>query len=155
MCGRVQAVCVVAVALERGRVGPEYGSGLLVGDLGPESLLVGLVLDDLLPAVGQQHAVLAQGVGALARLLVSEVVAELVAHSVFKIVLGWFLYSKRGKKVRSNVVLGAKKATSLKNLPFFFISHSSENMITNVSVIIQISRKTRSNFQSSRTRRVI
>lgn len=68
----------------------------LVGDAGPESSLVRLVVDYLASTVRKQDAVGAPGDASVVRLLVAEVVPELVAHLVVKVVrLRWVLGLKK------------------------------------------------------------
>ena len=63
--------------------------GLLVGDRGTVSVLVGLVGHDLLPAIGQQDVVAANGLVSITGLHVAKVVAGRdVVHIVLEGVLG-------------------------------------------------------------------
>lgn len=66
--------------------------GLLVGDGWSVSVLVGLVGDDLLAAIGQQHVVTAGGSVSVAGLHVAKVVARLVVlNVVLEVVTGRFV----------------------------------------------------------------
>jgi hypothetical protein len=94
----VGGVATVSVSISVGGAGGGVGSvGAVVGlalvlNGGPVAVLVSLVLDDLHAAVGQQHAVLAGHVVAVAALLVAEVVAgSLVLDVVLELVLGGLL----------------------------------------------------------------
>jgi hypothetical protein len=65
---------------------------VLVLDLGPVAVLVGLVLDDLGAAVGKLHAVLSPGGLTVATLLGAELgAAACVGHVVFELVVSRLL----------------------------------------------------------------
>jgi len=94
----VGGVATVSVSISVGGAGGRVGSvGAVVGlalvlNGGPVAVLVSLVLDDLHAAVGEQHAVLAGHVVAVAALLVAEVVAgSLVLDVILELVLGGLL----------------------------------------------------------------